>query len=96
MASKTFEIHIWVTSTPKDQKPVDIVVDDEIGFWGVPREEAQVEKVRTNWDEADLYKAMKCPASHTILGDVNIYAGRPQWGPRFTDVGARHPSDDIG
>jgi hypothetical protein len=34
MSTKTFEVHVFLTSVPKDQKPVDVVVDDEIGFWG--------------------------------------------------------------
>ena len=35
-----------------------------LSFWGVPREDAKVEKVRANWDEADLYKTMKWSAQH--------------------------------
>lgn len=31
--AKTFEFHIWVTSVPKNNKPVDVVVDNAIGFW---------------------------------------------------------------
>lgn len=98
MASKTFEFHIWVTSVPKGTKPIDVIIgeEDQIGFWGVPREDAKVEKVRANWDEADLYKQMKCPAAHTQLGDVHVWDGRPQWNPRFKDVAGRHPTGDIG
>lgn len=31
MKSKTFEFHIFLTSAPKTPKPVEVVVDDEIG-----------------------------------------------------------------
>lgn len=96
MATKTFEFHIYVSSVPKDQRPVDVVVDDEIGFWGVPREDAKVEKVRCNWDEADLYKTMMCPQPHTALADVHVWNGRPQWDPRFNDISTRTSGGDIG
>jgi hypothetical protein len=62
----------------------------------VPRDDAKVEKVRANWDEADLYKTMKCPPPHTALGDVQVHEGRPQWNARFLDVSAKHPSENIG
>lgn len=92
------EFHIFVTSVPKGQKPIDVIVgeEDEVGFWGPVREDAKVEKVRANWDEADLYKAMKCPPAHTQLTDVHVWEGRPQWNPRFQAVGAKHPDANIG
>lgn len=98
MATKTFRFDIWVTSVPKGQKPIDVIVgeDDQIGFWGVPSAESKVEKVRASWDEADLYKTMKCPAAHTSLGDVHIFEGRPSWNARFVEVGAQHPTENIG
>jgi len=96
MATKTFEVHIWITSVPKDCKPIDFVVDDEIGFWGVPREDDKVDKYRANFTEEDMYRVMKCPAKHTQLEDVHIYAGRPDWDTRFKDVAKRHPDGDVG
>jgi len=64
-----------VTSVPKGTKPIDVIIgeEDEIGFWGKPMEDAKVEKVRANWDEADLYRTMKCPPAHTQLQDVHIW-----------------------
>jgi NADPH oxidase len=96
MATKTFAFHIWITSVPKDAKPVDVVVDDEAGFWGVPREDAKVEKVRANFGEEDIYRVMKCPGKHTQLGDVHIWNGRPEWEPRFEEVAKKHPKGDVG
>jgi len=96
MATKSFEVHIWITSTPKDVKPIDFVVDDEIGFWGVPREDDKVDKHRANFTEEDIYRVMKCPAKHTQLDDVHIYNGRPDWQPRFDAVAKRHPTGDVG
>jgi hypothetical protein len=96
MAAKSFEVHIYVSSVPKGQKPVDVVVDDEVGFWGVPREDAKVEKVRCNWDEADLYKTMLCPTAHTQLTDVHVWEGRPKWDQRFSSISKAHPDQDIG
>jgi len=96
MAKKSFEFHIYVTSVPKDAKPVDVVVDDDIGFWGVPHEDAKVNKTRANFDESDIYRVMKSPAKHTQLGDIHIYAGRPDWDPRFDAVAQKHPVGDVG
>lgn len=59
MAGKTFEFHIFLTSAPKNPKPIEVVIDDEVGFWGPPREANRIDKVRGNWDEVALYKAMK-------------------------------------
>jgi hypothetical protein len=50
------EFHIALTSAPKNPKPIEVVVDDEVGFWGVPHEASKLDKVRANWDEIDLYK----------------------------------------
>jgi len=96
MATKTFEVHIWITSVPKDCKPIDFVVDDEIGFWGVPRDDDKVDKHRANFTEEDIYRVMKCPAKHTQLEDVHIYSGRPDWDPKYDAVAKRHPNGDVG
>jgi hypothetical protein len=96
MATKNFQFHIWITSKPKDAKPINLVIDDEIGFWGVPSENSNVAKNRASWDEADLYKVMKCPDKKTQLGDVIVWEGRPEWGSRFEDISAKHPKGDIG
>lgn len=55
-----------------------------------------MEKVRSNWDEADLYKVMKCPAKHTQLQDVHVWEGRPAWNARFAAVASAHPHEAIG
>jgi len=99
MASKTFEFHIFVTSLPKTAKPIDVIVgeEDEIGFWGVPREEAKLEKVRASWDEADLYKTMHCPTQkHKQMQDIHVWSGRPDWSPHFHAIGSKHPEASIG
>lgn len=80
------EFHIFVTSVPKGTKPIDVIIgeEDEIGFWGKPMEDAKVEKVRANWDEADLYRTMKCPAAHTQLQDVHIWVSTRAWRTAIT------------
>jgi hypothetical protein len=87
-----------VTSVPAGTKPIDVIVgeENEIGFWGRPSEDAKVEKVRANWDEADLYKCMKKPDKHTQLGDVHVWDGRPAWNARFAAVSAKHSQESIG
>jgi hypothetical protein len=96
MASKTFEFHIYLTSAPKNVQPVSVVVEDEVGFWGPPREASKLDKVRGGWSELDLYKLMKCPKGHQQLGDVHIWEGRPKWGERFQQVHNKHPKQHIG
>jgi len=96
MSQKRFEFHIYVSSVPKDQKPIDVVVDDEIGFWGVPKADDYLDKVRAPFTEADIYKVMMCPPPHAQLGDLHIYSGRPKWGERFAAVAAAHHTGDIG
>lgn len=96
MSQKRFEFHIFVSSVPKGQKPIDVVVDDEVGFWGVPKPADYLDKVRAPFSEADLYRAMMCPEPHSVFGDIHIWAGRPRWSERFAAVAAAHPSGDIG
>eukprot|EP01006_Ploeotia_vitrea_P037004 TRINITY_DN66080_c5_g1_i8.p1 TRINITY_DN66080_c5_g1~~TRINITY_DN66080_c5_g1_i8.p1 ORF type:complete len:796 (-),score=441.02 TRINITY_DN66080_c5_g1_i8:116-2233(-) len=96
MQQKRFEFHIWITSVPKDQKPMDVVVDDDIGFWGVPQEDRNIDKVRAPFDEEDLYKAMKCPSEHVQMGDVHVRKGRPKWQPFFAKLASAHPKGEIG
>jgi NADPH oxidase len=98
MATKTFEFHIFVTSAPKDAKAPDVVVDDEIGFWGVPykEEKVHVEKTRADFSLVDLYKAMLAPAAHQQLEDIHIWNGRPNWDSRFEEISKAHPQGEIG
>ena len=55
MQSKTFEFHIFLTSAPKGAQPVQVVVDDEVGFWGPPREASKLDKLRANWNEISTH-----------------------------------------
>lgn len=96
MNQKRFEFHIFVTSVPKGQQPIDVVVDDDIGFWGRPREDRHIDKIRAPFTELDLYKTLKCPSGHTVLGDVQVWEGRPKWDERFLSVVGAHPKGDIG
>jgi hypothetical protein len=48
---------------------------DDVGFWGLPREDAKVEKMRANFTEEDIYRVMKNPHKHTQLGDIHVYNG---------------------
>jgi len=96
MSQKRFEFHIFVSSVPKGQLPVNVVVDDEIGFWGAPKPADYLDKIRAPFTEVDIYKAMYCPEPHTVLGDVHIWSGRPRWGERFQAVAAAHPTGNIG
>jgi NADPH oxidase 2 len=96
MHSKRFEFHIYITSVPKDAQPIDVVVDDDIGFWGVPSEDSNIEKVRAPFNEIDLYRIMKYPEHHTVIGDIHIWKGRPTWDDRFQAIREAHPRGEIG
>jgi hypothetical protein len=96
MAQKSFEVHIFLTSTPKGAKPVDVVVDDALGFWGREVEASRLDKHRAPWDEIDLYKELKCPSGHRQLGDVHVWEGRPKWADRFKAVAAGTPNQQVG
>lgn len=96
MAQKVFSVQIYVTSVPKNAQPPNVVVDDDIGFWGLPREDNRLDKVRADWDEADLYRVMKAPGAHIQMGDVHIYEGRPKWEARFSEINKMHPEGDVG
>lgn len=97
MASKVFEVHIFVTSAPKDpKKPSQDVADDDIGFWGVPYAESKVaiEKVRADFTALDLYTDMLCPPpQHKQMGDIHIWNGRPNWSARFDEVAKAHAGE---
>jgi len=96
MATKNFEFHIFLTSTPKDGGTCAEEVDDDVGFWGVPREDVKVEKIRANFREMDLYRMMKVPQPQSRLGDIQIWNGRPKWVPRFEAIAQRHPQGPVG
>jgi len=97
MSTKSFSVNIFLTSKPKGVKPLQVLaIDDEVGFWGPPREDTRVNKVRANWTEVDLYKTLKCPPdSHTQLGDVHIWEGRPKWSDHFNVISRAHPSVPV-
>jgi len=100
MNAKTFEVHIWVTSVPKDAKdPGYIEVDDDIGFWGQPRKpDMGVEKAPEVNSELEIYSTMLFPPEKepAILGDIRIYNGRPQWDDLFKTIQPRHAAMDVG
>jgi NADPH oxidase len=97
MAGKGFGFFIWVTSVPKDAQAPRVVVEDDLGFWGLPYNDPGVHKRGMRFDESDIYRAMKCPADEPIrLGDVVIRKGRPKWGPEFQSVAEKVPEGDIG
>jgi len=97
MATKRFEFHVWVTSVPEPTPSVTVEADDECSLWGVPDNDTVVEREhRAPFDAAQLYCAMKCPDRHTVLGDVHIHKGRPDWSPAFRRVSENHPVGDVG
>lgn len=103
MALKRFEVHIYVTSAPKDLKASDVRAPsrEDIGFWGPPRSENKLLKTHASWDEAALYRAMMCPPSASasepiVLDDIRVYGGRPNWKQQFEHVHTVNGSDDVG
>jgi len=96
MRTKMFEIHVYITSVPKDVRSANVVVEDDTSFWGTPEKGATVDKVRAPFNEMDLYNVMKAPPEHTQMGDIHIWNGRPNWAPRFEDVSQDHPQEEIG
>ena len=80
MKRKRFEFHIFITSYNKSgsdsgKSNESTVVEDEIGFWGQPREDNRIDKVRAPFTDMDLYQAMKHPRGQTVLGDVCVWEG---------------------
>jgi hypothetical protein len=99
MHSKVFEVHIWITSAPEETKEPDVVVDDEIAFWGRPRKpDRGVEKAPTQYTELELYKKMMAPpkGKPAQLGDIYVYNGRPKWDDLFSRIAQRAPAQNIG
>jgi len=99
MRNKGFAIHCYITSAPKDAKQPDLSGDDnDIGFWGMPREERKVLKTQSSFMERDLYLAMKCPKTGSTqqFGDIYIHEGRPKWKQRFDEVRKAHPTGEVG
>lgn len=98
MAGKHFAIHVFITSVPKDVKPIDLTISeqDDTAFWGLPRQEAHIIRHRAPFSELDLYKAMKNPPKHIQFGDIHIYNGRPAWEEIFREIADTHPTGDVG
>ena len=100
MKAKSFSVHIFLTSAPKN--PPSVVKDvgeGDVGFWGVPMAERGAGRVGAKWGEMELYRAMKQPqGSGVTLDDVRLYVGRPEWKERFGEVSnATHAGGgDVG
>jgi NAD(P)H-flavin reductase len=99
MEHKTFQIDIFVTSTPHGENAFVLdeaaAVQDDIGFWGRPRKC----HVASSISELSIYKAMLNPPkglSPTVLGDVRIFRGRPTWDNLFSQVAGEHQGSRIG
>ena len=87
MRGKSFTVHIFLTSAPKNPPKVAEVQNEDVGFWGVPSADRHVTKQGAKWTEMDLYRLMKCPqGSGATLDDVRLYVGRPDWKERFGEV----------
>jgi hypothetical protein len=88
MKDKTFSVHIFLTSVPKNPPRVEKEVGEgDVGFWGVPFADRHVSKQGAKWTEMDLYREMKNPrGSGTTMDDVHLYVGRPDWKDRFGAV----------
>jgi hypothetical protein len=100
MNSKTFEVHIFVTSVPEGQKSAsDLQIEDDVGFWGRPRKPRRgIEKSPSLFSEEDLYKGMLAPpkGSPLQIGDVRIYNSRPAWNKIFEPISQRHSAQKVG
>ncbi|CEP03297.1 hypothetical protein PBRA_003057 [Plasmodiophora brassicae] len=99
MKSKTFEIHVYVTSTPRHFTYAVPAITDDIAFWGAHLSASPdaVEKKAAPWTESQMLLALKCPSDRpTRLGNVLVYNGRPQWDTRFEEVYSRHVGQNIG
>lgn len=103
-ATKSFKMHIYITSVPKGDLPEpDINYDDDVSFWGShtfhrAKDAANLQRYAADFTELDLYRCAKCPKEDKVeLGDlVVIYKGRPAWDKRFDEVAKAHPSGKTG
>ena len=107
MNAKTFQFHIFVTSVPEDTSYDENEIrstdrDSDLGIWGphyydVAREEKTVQSVEIPFDEYDIYRMLKQPSSQpTMLGDVIVHKGRPDWHEIFGPVATTHAGSKIG
>jgi len=98
MNSKTFEVHIYVTSVPEKPVVEDIKIDDDIGFWGRPGNHSlNAEKSTEVCSEMDIYQAMLNPEQGgTQIEDIFIFRGRPDWNTMFGALAGRHPIGKHG
>ena len=87
MRDKSFSVHIFLTSAPKNPAEVRDV-DNGVGYWGVPAVDRNVNVQGVPWTEVDLYREMKCPrkGNYSKWNDVHLYMGRPDWKTRFDDI----------
>jgi len=98
MRQKGFAIHCYITSAPKEAKIPDFDDSNDVGFWGVPREERKLLKTVAPFTERDLYIAMNACKTGTTqqFGDIYIHEGRPKWKARFDEVRNKHPQGEVG
>ncbi len=100
MANKFFQVHIYITSCPKELKPVGSIKamegDEDTSFWGRRAADNTIAKTKADFTEIELYKALKCPEKKKTMGDITIYNGRPNWSELFKGVADRLPEGDVG
>lgn len=74
---------------------VQVVDDDK--FWGPRNLDDNVMRVRAPWDEMQMLMLLKCPPkATTVLGNIHVHNGRPNWDEHFETVATRHAANDIG
>jgi hypothetical protein len=104
MANKSFAFHIYLTSAPHAagaptaMKALDIPASNEIGFWGPPRVNTNIDKSSSSWVESDLYAAMSSPTKGSVvrLGDLVVHEGRPGWSDLFQGLSSANTNTEVG
>eukprot|EP00808_Paulinella_micropora_P003338 g66426.t1 len=94
MSNKHFHVWAYITSVPKDVKPVTVPDASDVSFWGQPRAESKMLKAHAPFSEADLYRAMDNPQAQVQeFGDITVTEGRPKWSVPFTQIRNTHPGE---
>jgi len=109
MKSKLLQIHIFVTSAPKnptfDASELDTGGDKQrdLAIWGPHYDENLSDQSRTvkregaPFNEVDIYRTMCCPQAQPVsLGDIIVHNGRPDWPDLFSRIQARHIGETVG
>jgi len=109
MKSKILQMHIFVTSAPKnptfDASELETNGDKQadLAIWGPHYDDTLHDEARTvsregaPFTEVDIYRTMCCPENEPVaIGDIIVHNGRPKWPELFGPMQQHHIGQTIG